>query len=222
METQPQPFDAVLIDLDGTLVETERLLYRAWVELVQREGHDFTAFDYARIIGRPEVECCEIVSAHYGFVKDPNTWYDEYRQIVIAMIDRGELSLRPYAETILTALSVARVPLALVTSGTSEHVHHALGPFRLMGLFRAFVTADTLGLAARKPDPAPYLLAASFLGVDPKRCIAFEDSPTGVRSARRAGCFVFAIPHEHSPAENLHEAHVILASLADFDTRLVH
>lgn len=215
------PFDAALFDMDGTLVDTERLLYRGWREIVARRGGDFTTFDYARIIGRPDLDCCRIVIEHFGLGEDPALWREEYKQIVYAMMDRGELALRPYAETILIALSVARMPLALVTSGSREHAERSLGPYRLLGLFRAIVTADTPGLAARKPDPAPYLLAAKLLGVDPARCVAFEDSSSGVKAARAAGCFVFAAPHEHSPAANLGEAHVVLGSLADFDVKMV-
>jgi pseudouridine-5'-monophosphatase len=214
------PFDAALFDMDGTLVDTETVLYDAWCALAARDGADFRAFDYARIIGRPDLDCCRIVSEHFGLGHDPAAWHEEYKVIANAMLEKN-LRLRPYASTILTALSVARVPLALVTSGTMDHVRRSLGRFGLIGLFRALVTADTPGLAVRKPDPAPYLMAARLLGVEPAKCIAFEDSPSGVRAARAAGCFVFGTPHAHSPAANLHEAHVVLGSLADFEVRMV-
>jgi HAD superfamily hydrolase (TIGR01509 family) len=214
------PFDAVLSDLDGTLVDTEQILYRAWTALAARAGADFSTFDYARIIGKPDLDCCMIVSDHFGLGKEPVLWFEEFKDIVYEMMDR-DLAPRPGAHAVLTAFGLHRVPVALVTSAVREHAERALGKFGLLGLFRAMVTADTPGLTARKPDPAPYLLGAKLLGVDPKRCIAFEDSPTGVRSARAAGCFVFGTPHEHSPAVNLHEAHVVLGSLWDFRTDLV-
>ncbi len=220
MANPAPPFEAALFDLDGTVVDTEQVLYRAWTELAARAGADFATFDYARIIGKPDLECCRIVSEHYGLGKDPARWFAEYKVITYEMMDR-DLALRPGAHAVLMAFGLHRVPTALVTSAVREHAEKALGKFGLAGLFRAMVTADTPGLAARKPDPAPYLLAASLLGVDPKRCVAFEDSPTGVRSARAAGCFVFGTPHEHSPAANLSEAHVILGSLWDFRTDLV-
>lgn len=217
----PPPFDAALFDLDGTLVETERVLYRAWSALVARAGADFSAFDYARIIGKPDLECCRIVSEHFGLGREPAVWYEEYRVIALDMMDR-DLELRPGALEALERLDALGVPKALVTSATREHAEKALGKFGLLGAFAAAVTADTPGLSARKPDPAPYLMAAALVGADPGRCIAFEDSPAGVRSARAAGCTVFAVPHAHSPAANLHEAHVVLASLADFRPGTVH
>jgi HAD superfamily hydrolase (TIGR01509 family) len=220
-DATPPPFDAALFDLDGTLVETERVLYRAWTELVARAGADFSPFDYGRIIGKPDLECCRIVSEHFGLGRDPAIWYEEYRVIALDMMDR-DLELRPGALDALVRLDELRVPKALVTSATREHAEKALGKFGLVGAFAATVTADTPGLAARKPDPAPYRMAAALLGVDPSRCIAFEDSPSGVRSARAAGCMVFAVPHAHSPAANLSEADVILASLADFRPGTAH
>lgn len=208
--------DAALSDLDGTLFETERLLYLSWVELVRRAGADFSTFDYAKIIGRPDLECCRIVSDHFALGRVAEDWHAEYKKIFFDLMDR-DLEMRPGAYDLIVKLEKMGVPLALVTSANLDHAEKALGRFSLRRYFRTLVTADTPGLASRKPHPAPYLLAAALLGVRPDRCIAFEDSPAGVRSARAAGCYVVAVPHEHSPAENLGDAHLILPSLAHFD-----
>lgn len=215
------PFDAALFDLDGTLVETERLLYKAWIELARRAGVDFRTFDYADIIGRPDVDCCRIVSEHYGLGRDPSAWHEEYKDILLDLMAR-DLELRPGAEEVLGRIDDIGVPMAVVTSGTSGHARRCLAKFGLFGRFKVIVTADTPGLAARKPDPAPYRLAADLLGVRASRCVAFEDSPAGVRSAVDAGCLVFAVPHEHSPMAHLRDAHAVLASLGDFRPGTVH
>jgi HAD superfamily hydrolase (TIGR01509 family) len=156
------------------------------------------------------------VAAHFGLVRDPRAWYREYRLITLDMMDK-DLDLRPGVHQFLKTVDVAGLPIALVTSATTEHAQKALGKYALFDRFRAHVTADTPGLTARKPDPAPYLLAASLLGVDPMRCAAFEDSPAGVESALAAGCRVYAIPHAHSPAQGLMRAHVLLGSIDAFD-----
>ncbi len=210
------PFVALLSDLDGTLVETERVLYAAWVELGRRAGVDFRTMDYAKIIGRPDLDCCAIVAAHFGLARDPAAWYQEYRVIALGMMDK-DLDLRPGVHAFLATADAACLPVALVTSATTEHARKALDKYGLFGRFRAHVTADTPGLKARKPDPSPYLLAAALLGVDPRRCAAFEDSPAGVASALAAGCRVYAIPHEHSPASGLMKAHVLLGSIDWFN-----
>jgi HAD superfamily hydrolase (TIGR01509 family) len=211
-------YAAALFDLDGTLVDSEKLLYRAWVELAAAAGADFTRFDYSRIIGRPDLECCRIVSDHFGLGREPEQWYAEYRRILFDLMDRN-LALRPGAAELVAALAGHGMPLAVVTSAVREHAEKALGRFGLLERFHTLVTADTPGLAARKPDPAPYRLAAKLLGVSPVHCLAFEDSPSGVRAARAAGCYVFGIPHAHSPETLLKEAHVIIDSLADVNLR---
>lgn len=207
---------AGLCDLDGTVVETERVLYAAWVRLAERVGVDFATFDYAKIIGRPELVCCATVAQHFGISRDPVLLYEEYSEIVREMME-SDLELRPGVHQFLETVGRVGMPLALVTSATSGHAWKALGKFGLFDVFSVHVCADTPGLIARKPSPAPYLMAAKLLGVDPRRCVAFEDSPTGVASARAAGCCVYGIPHQHSIASGLVGAHELLESLADFN-----
>jgi len=209
-------FDAGLFDIDGTLVDSERLLHKAWSELVARDGKDFSTFDYADIFGRPDLDCCRIVSAHYGLDKDPVAWHAVYAKIVAGLMD-AELVQRPGARQVLDRFRQAGMKLAVVTSATSTHADRALRKCAIEGYFSVRVAADTPGLAARKPDPAPYLLAAEMLGVEPARCVAFEDSPRGLAAALAAGCWTMGTPHLHSPPENLHSAHRILGSLDEFD-----
>ena len=215
----PPLIAGALFDLDGTLTESEKLLYKAWVELARRYGCDFSTFDYADIIGRPDLDCCRIVSDRFGLGKDPQRFHEEYKVILRVLDD--ELTMRPGADALLEHLKGLDVPMALVTSADAELAWFALNRFGFGKYFTAVVTAETEGLAARKPDPSPYLLGARLLGVDPSRCIAFEDSPAGVKAARGAGCFVFGCPHEHSPAALLGEAHVSLEELSGFHTGLV-
>lgn len=214
------PFDAVGFDNDGTLIETEQILYHAWQELTAREGITFGMADYVHIIGKKDHDCCRIVSDRFGLGKDIDSWHKEYAAIVRRMIDE-DLMLRPGALEILEAFRMHGVPMALVTMGTMAHAERTLKKFALLSKFQTIVAADSPDLDALKPDPAPYLLAARRLGVRADRCIVFEDSPTGVRSALDAGCFVFAIPHAHSPASRLRDAHVVLDSLSDFRTDMV-
>lgn len=215
------PFAAALVDLDGTLCETERVLYAAWCVLVQRAGFDFRTFGYANIIGRPDLDCAAIVAKHFGIEREPAEWYEEYREISFAMMDK-DLELRPGVQEFLDTVRRHKAKLALVTSATLEHARKSLDKFGLYDKFDVHVTAETPGLTARKPDPAPYLLAAELLGVDPKRCAAFEDSPAGVESALAAGCFTYGIPHQHSVSSGLMRASVILHSLSAFnDDRVI-
>src|SRR5690606_9463054 len=97
-------------------------------------------------------------------------------------------------------LRAAGVPCALVTMSwepLAREILAALPP----DSFQAVVTGDMVERG--KPDPEPYLLAARRLGVDPRRCLAIEASPAGVRSARDAGCVVLAVPNHVAIPETL-------------------
>ena len=100
---------------------------------------------------------------------------------------------RPGAAELLTRLDAAGVPMALVTATRRHLVVVALDTIG-RGHFRAVVTGDEVDQT--KPHPLPYLTAAALLGVDVRRCVAIEDSPTGVASALAAGAAVLAVPAE--------------------------
>jgi HAD superfamily hydrolase (TIGR01509 family) len=119
---------------------------------------------------------------------------------------------RPGARELLEALGRAGVPCALVTMSYRQLVDAVLAqlPARTFG---AVVTGDQVSHG--KPDPEAYQLAAQLLGVPAQRCIAIEDSPTGVASASAAGAQVIAVPHTVpiAPADGL----VIVESLAELE-----
>lgn len=212
---------ALLSDLDGTLVDSEAVLHRAAIEQCAAYGKDFSEIDYGSLIGRPDLEVCRGVIEFFGLAKDPHEWHREYKRRVAALM-KTELRERPGAGECLARLAADGMPMALVTSANQEHAEQALGQLGFRQYFKVMVTADNPYLSARKPDPEPYRLAAKLLGILPSQCIAFEDSPAGVASAKAAGCFVFAVPHKLSRAERLTEAHVILpGGLAQFSYDLI-
>jgi HAD superfamily hydrolase (TIGR01509 family) len=111
---------------------------------------------------------------------------------VLALFTDG-LEWLPGARELVAAVRAAGVPTALVTATRRVLVDAALltlGPHN----FDAVVCGDEVERA--KPDPMPYLIAAATLEVDPRACVAIEDSPTGIASALAAGCTVLAVPHE--------------------------
>jgi HAD superfamily hydrolase (TIGR01509 family) len=103
-------------------------------------------------------------------------------------VDAG-LELKPGARDLLPAL---KHPLAIVTSTGRKGAHHKLGIAGIAGAFTHVVTLDDV--RAPKPDPEPYLLAATLFGISPSRCLVFEDSETGAEAAHRAGCVVVQVP----------------------------
>lgn len=199
---------AVMCDLDGTLVDTERF----WLDAVRRtigelgfEIDDVSLLQYEgatleqasiRILAAYEVLCsaAELV----GLLEDTT----------LAALE-GNIEWRPGAAEMLRALADAGVPLALVTSSNQRWVE-AVARHVDLSMFAHVVTADDV--TATKPNPAPYLLGAELLGVAPERCVVFEDSRVGTEAALAAGCVsVLVQPTSESWAERVHAtAHSLL------------
>lgn len=167
--------DALLFDNDGTLISSLRSVERCWRQWAVEYG--VGAEDFARIElhGRPSVEIvADLVPP--GRVTEANTRIEE-----LEIADAAGTEALPGTVRLLNSLPAER--WAVVTSATRR-----LALARLAGVGvrpGTLVAADDI--TRGKPDPEPYLLAAARLGVDPARCVVFEDAPVGLRSAHAAG-----------------------------------
>jgi HAD superfamily hydrolase (TIGR01509 family) len=183
--TQP-PLQAVLFDMDGTLVDTERLWWEAVQEVAVSLGRPLTEADQPEVLGRPVEHTAAWLGGLTGQPGLADRLHTEFGERV-----RTGIVPRPGALALLDALAREGVPIALVTASprtVADSVLAVLGAER----FRVSVTADDT--ERTKPAPDPYLAACRALGVDPARCVAVEDTPTGVSSAEAAGCTVLAVP----------------------------
>ena len=208
-------FTALISDLDGTLVETEELLWDVYRELLEQRGLDFTTFDYGTIIGRGDEEACAVVLAHFGLPEDPVRWHrDVYAPRVHERLPG--VKMRPGADAVLEEARKAGLERGLVTSSPRLHAKVALDAVGLRRHFRVMVTGDMEEVERRKPHPDPYLHAAKLLRVQPHQTLVLEDSPAGVASAKAAGMVVAAFAHKHSPRDGLRQADLVLDDLRDF------
>jgi HAD superfamily hydrolase (TIGR01509 family) len=199
-------FDAVLFDLDGTLVETEVLAQAAGAAAFAALGLTPPPGFLDILVGKDNPTCDRIVADTFPGI-DLEMLRRIRRDHVAAGMAQG-LPLRPGARAVLAAI---RLPKAVVTSST--RIEAAL-KLRLTGLDALFDTVVALeDVASPKPAADPYLLAARRLGVDPARCLAFEDSETGAEAAWHAGCTVVHVP-DTVPASG-RWAHHIAATLAE-------
>ncbi|KUL21882.1 HAD-IA family hydrolase [Streptomyces regalis] len=179
------PLQAVLFDMDGTLVDTERL----WWEAVERvAGRALAVADEPHVLGRPVEYTAHWLAEATGTSAAglADALHHEFADRV-----RTGIVPRPGALALLDALAREDIPTALVTASpraVADTVLEALGASR----FAVSVTADDTDHT--KPAPDPYLAACRALGVDPARCVAVEDTQTGVSSAEAAGCTVLAVP----------------------------
>ncbi|WP_329245804.1 HAD-IA family hydrolase [Streptomyces sp. NBC_01478] len=179
------PLQAVLFDMDGTLVDTERLW---WEAVEQVAGRTLTDADQPEVLGRPVEHTADWLATTTD-ASAADLAAALHREFAARV--RTGIVPRPGALDLLDALARDGVPTALVTASpraVADTVLDALGASR----FAVSVTADDTG--PTKPAPDPYLAACRALGVDPAACVAVEDTQTGVSSAEAAGCAVLAVP----------------------------
>jgi HAD superfamily hydrolase (TIGR01509 family) len=184
---------AVLWDMDGLLVDTEPLWTLAEHELAERCGSVFTPATKASIVGTRLDVAVPLLLAAFDVEPTPERVGQESGWLLrrmVGLFGAGELPLRPGVRALLASLAAAGVPQALVSSSYRILVDAVLahGP----GPFDVTVAGDEV--AAGKPDPEPYLTAASALGVDPTSCVVLEDSPAGMAAGLSAGCAVLGVP----------------------------
>lgn len=205
---------AVLFDLDGTLVDSEKLWDVALRELYARLGGELTPAVRAVTVGGSAEGVMRIVYADLGLEPDPSVmaahadWLHDYAG---ELFDSG-LPWCDGARSLLDALSAAAVPMALVTN-----TRRALTERALNSVGRHYFTASVCGdeVPAGKPAPDPYRRGAALLGLQPADCLAVEDSATGTQSAEAAGCPVLVVPNDVAVPVGPRRRHV--TSLAGLD-----
>jgi HAD superfamily hydrolase (TIGR01509 family) len=184
------PPQAVLFDMDGLLVDSERLWLETETEVMAWLGGTWTPEHQHDLIGGSLERTVAYMLALSGPVAPP----EEVGERLLDGMERrlkADVPLMPGAGALLDEVRAAGLPSALVSS-----TRRALMDLALEGLGRDRFTVTVAGdeVARNKPDPEPYVTAARMLGVDPRRCAALEDSPNGARSASDAGCRVIVIP----------------------------
>jgi HAD superfamily hydrolase (TIGR01509 family) len=188
----PYAVQAVFVDMDGTLLDSEKVWDVSLAELAAWLGGELSAAARRRMIGSSLARSVAILHSDLDVIADPES-SAAYLTERTAELYRTELVWKPGAYDLLVGLRGVGIPTALVTS-----TRRYLTEIALDTLGREFFAATVCGDEVRrpKPHPDPYLRAAQLVDVDPARCVAIEDSPLGIASAEAAGCAVLAVPSE--------------------------
>ncbi|MET8277924.1 HAD family phosphatase [Micromonospora sp. NPDC005174] len=183
----------MLFDMDGTLIDSEKLWDVALQELARGYGGELSADARRAIIGTAMAESMRILHDDLGQPeRDPDSSAAWINARILELFRTG-LPWQPGAFELVHAVRVAGIPTALVTSSPRALVEIALDTLGRDN-FDVVVAGDEV--VAAKPHPEPYLTAARHLGAPIERCVAIEDSPTGVASALASGAAVLAVPAE--------------------------
>jgi HAD superfamily hydrolase (TIGR01509 family) len=185
-------FDAILFDLDGTLVDTMPLHHEAYAQVLRAHGLHLSWPDYMALVGPPASEVIgNFVTAAGG---NPGSFdlarLHSDKKAAFADILATRRPERLPAARILDAAK-GKTRCALVSSGNRHGVTAIVRILEWSDRFEVIVTGDDV--TNGKPDPEPYRLAASMLGIAPDRCVVLEDTPAGMASARNAGMAAFDV-----------------------------
>ncbi|MER5394029.1 HAD family phosphatase [Saccharopolyspora sp. NPDC002686] len=201
---------AVLFDMDGTLVDSEKLWTIALDDYAAHRGGELTDATREAMVGSNMTRSMKMLLTDVGVpaTEDEIAAAAGWVADRMAELFKQGLPWRPGAQEALREARGLGVPVALVTSTIRSLTEMALETLG-RDTFDLTVCGDEVD-GHNKPEPEPYLKAARLLGVDAADCVAVEDSPTGVASAEAAGCLVIAIPCEvplqPGPHRVLHES----------------
>jgi len=207
--TNSKSFKAAIFDMDGLLIDSERVIMKAWMDAASALGLTIELDAYKAVIGRADKECNAILAAHLGS--------SEAAEKVRAKVEQwlaGDVvfPLKPGAHELLTALHVANIPCAVASSSYLHEVTFRLRSVGVLDFFTVVTAGDEVEQA--KPNPAVYLLAAKRLGISSEDCVVFEDSENGSIAALAARAQVVIVPDLKEPSLGLQsESFAILKSL---------
>jgi beta-phosphoglucomutase-like phosphatase (HAD superfamily) len=194
---------AIVFDFDGVIADTEPLHWRAFIDVLEPLGISFDYDTYLReYIGFDDRDAFRYVSANHDLNLADGRLEEMVERKAAAFARIVGEGIAPFPGSVeLIRATAAAWPIAIASGALRADIDlilPAIGDGSLPPLFKAIVTADNV--TKSKPDPETYTLAAQRLGVDPRRCLAIEDTPTGLQSARAAGLRTLAVAHSYPAA----------------------
>lgn len=206
----------VIFDLDGVLIDSEGLYYRAYSEVLQPYGVTVSRAEYeehwiARGTGP------EYIVAKHNLPVSPDE-LRELRSPVYLRLLETEVTLMPFVEEVLARLA-PHFALTVATNTNREHLDFILQRFAIDRFFP--ITVARQDYRGAKPQPDAFLTAAEKLGLPPARCVVIEDTYKGVMAAAHAGMACIAVPNEYTRHNDFSRASRILDSLGELTPELI-
>ena len=210
----PASIRGVLFDMDGVILDSEKLYAKFWAAGCECYGYHMT---YPQALGMRSLNAQagqEYLSSLFG----PDISYPLVRarriELMDAYVEENGIEAKPGIFELLDYLAARHIPYAITTASPNDRIRNHLGRLGLYERFDHICTAHEVPHG--KPAPDIYLLGAKTIGVPPEKCLALEDSYTGILSAYRAGCLAAIVPDLDQPGENiLYIAYARADSLTD-------
>lgn len=182
-------FAAYLFDLDGTVADSMPLHFVAWSKAIAEHGGQFPEPVFYEMGGIPLPRTVELLNERYGTAMDPEAVVHRKEALYLTMLHK----LQPVRSVLkVIEANAGRIPFAIVSGSPRNSIERTLATLGLADYFSVIVGAEDYRHG--KPAPEPFLKAAELLGVEPARCLVFEDAEAGIASARAAGMDCVRIP----------------------------
>ncbi len=192
LDIPPGDFDGYVFDLDGTLIDTMPLHFIAWSEAMKRAGLPVPLSEdlFYSLGGVPTRRVAELFGEHYKMPLNADA-VSHVKELLylerIAQVERIEA-------VVAFARNAAKTkPVAIATGGQPEIAIPAIRAAGLNDIFKVVITPNDVPPGRGKPEPDMFVLAAQRIGVDPKKCLAFEDAEPGIQAALAAGMKVVRV-----------------------------
>lgn len=208
---------AVLFDLDGTIIDTEKYYRKNWPKTFASFGYSITDEQGLKLrsLGSPYAE--EYLKKLFGEDIDVEAIKKYARSLVDEDVKKNGIEVKPGVMSCLKFLRSKNIKVAIVTATAVERTKRYVDEIGLSAYFDDIISAKDVKCG--KPAPDVYLTACEKLNIKPENTIAVEDSPNGVMSASRAGCNTVMVPDQTEPDDELKEyIFVTLKSLNDFES----
>lgn len=207
---------AVIFDMDGILVESEYYHYLSWKAVFEKYGSDINQReDYMKFVGKGNIVAAKYLVEETKIKIKPENLVEEKKDEFLKLIN--QIKGRDGAKKLVLRMK-EKFKVCVASSTNRKELIPTLKNTG-MDLFDVVISGDDVQNV--KPDPAIYLLAAKKMGVDPKECVAIEDSDVGVLAAKGAGMVCIAAPHEFTKNQDVSRADRIVKSLNYIDYNLI-
>ena len=216
----PKPYQAVIFDMDGLIVDTENIYYNTYNQTLNELGIDIPREGYVSCVGHPVENNSADAVERYDLPIRPEDFHEAWMtRFETAISDPDQIDLMPGFLDLLSHLQNKHYKLGIASSTPRQRMRTTLqngvlphvNASTLHDIFGAIFSGSDV--THTKPDPEIYLKTAAKLNVPPETCVVFEDSSAGVQSGKAAGMTVFAVPNFFTAHQNHDNADRILPRL---------